>query len=142
MKKFIKIFFKDKRTFKMINQTNNSFDLIVLDDFYSFINKLKSFDDDQIYVIWQMKFKRDSFMIFTDCVFNEPIDNLNTLDKRNPFIQGKRFHVTCRSVQYYSDFYENKNVPFTKSKFKPKKLIDRLLKISELNQISEETETV
>ena len=137
MKKFIRVFAKDKQTIKMINQTNAGFDLIILDlkDFEIFKKRLESYtDEDQISIVWQMKHKRDTFTMYVDCSFGVAEDNMNSTLKV-PAIQGKRLHVTCKAVQYYSERQENYKVPFTKEKYKSKKLLDRMLKIAELNTL-------
>lgn len=138
-KRFIKLFRSEKENYKMINQSENGFVLIIVDiaAFNEFMGKLNSFSsDDQIFLAWQWKHKTDSCTLYRECVFSAPEVNYNvkrgTTDDK--FAQGMRFNVTCKDAQYFSYTKENKAVPFKKEfRFKSGLLLDRMLKISELD---------
>ena len=97
---------------------------------------------DQIYIVWQMKFKRKNFILYRNCVFTAPVDNFNPFaktpqEKITPY--GKRFKVTCSGTQFYSEDKQiKKSVRKTTSKYKDATLLERMLKIGELNLKSED----
>lgn len=145
MKRFIKIFQKQKEYVKMTNQTNFGFDLIILDDdilneFLEIVNKYEE-NSDEINLVWQFKFKRDNYSVYKDCIFSTPQVNYyggRTNKKPRPF--GKIISVTCKGKSDYSyssnlDTYTAYN-PFAdrkSKKYKDGKLLSRMLKIHELN---------
>jgi len=136
-KRFIKIFRKEKEVYKMINQTEKGFVLIIIDNqvFQQFMRLLNSFaTEDEIFVAWQWKHKHDSYTLYRKCEFGDPIQNYNTKKgSTESFLQGMRFNVSCKDTQYFSYTKENRNVPFKKDhKFKSGLLLDRMLKIAEL----------
>ena len=136
MKKFIKIFKQDKDQFKMVNQTTRGFELIILsyDTYKHFVEKLDSFSsEDKLFLAWQMKHKRDHYLLYRNCVFTNPRQNTNTKGQ----IEGMRFTVTCTDIQYFADNVElrgRKAVPFVKGEmYKDAKLLHRMIKISTLD---------
>lgn len=138
MKRFLKFYTKDKAHVKMINSTEKGFELVILST--SVLNKLLEIiynseeKNDTIDVVWQMKFKRDNFMVYKNCTFSNPTDNYN-MNK----LTGKKIKVTCDSINFFSKswLYKDKNVKKSKSKYKDAALLDRMLKIEELNVIGE-----
>ena len=140
MKQFLRINRADKKYVKMINQTETGFELVitsdsVLDNFIKKINSYKENNDD-VDIVWQMKFKHDNYITYKNCVFSEP--EINYFSKRqgiDTVILGKKIKVSCSGVQYYSDsfIYKNRIVKKSKHTYKDAHLLERLLKISELN---------
>lgn len=143
MKRFLKLYQKDKEYIKMINQSDTGFELVVLsnkfiDEFIEMINSCNE-NGDEIHIVWQMKFKKQNFVLYKNCVFSEPIDNFNPFTK-SPTPYGKKFKVTCSSTAFYSEDkkFKNQKVIKTTSKYKDATLLQRMLKIGELNLISDE----
>jgi len=142
MKRFLKFYQKNKKDIKMINQSDKGFELIVLNDklikeLVEVINTCNKKGDD-ICVVWQMKFKNENYILYKNCIFSSPMDNFNPFaktpeEKIQPF--GKKFKVTCSDTTYYTEsgIYKNRNVRMTKENYKDATLLERMLKISELN---------
>lgn len=147
MKRFLKLYQKDKEYIKMINQSDKGFELIVLSnkfvkEFMEMINTCNE-NGDEIYIVWQMKFKRQNFVLYKNCVFSSPVDNFNPFakthqEKITPY--GKKFTVTCSGTAFYSEDkkFKNQAVLKTTSKYKDATLLQRMLKIGELNLKSDE----
>ena len=145
MKRFLKIYRKDKEDIKMINQSEKGFELVILSDklikeFTEMINICR-INGDQIYIVWQMKFKRENFILYRNCIFSDPIDNFNPFTKPQKLF-GKKFKVTCSGTMFYSEskLFKNQIVKKTNLKYKDATLLERMLKIGELNLKSEEYE--
>lgn len=160
MKKFLRINKKDKEFVKMINQSPKGFELVILepkilDEIMKTISLCKE-KGDSIDMVWQMKFKSNNFILYKDCEFFEPVDNyfkqpvrkwgFYKLDDEPAKLCGKKIKVKCSGVSYYSHLNEFKNrlVHLTyrstklsdaemRAKYKDAKLLDRMLKIGELN---------
>lgn len=145
MKRFIKIYNKDKVKIKMLNQTEKGFELVILDEnllkeYLEFINNCES-NGDEIYLVWQMKWKDENHTVYKNCKFSDPMENLfktakeryykNSIPK--PF--GKKLKVTCDSSILYSNATLPKNKVF--AKYKDGKLLERLLKIGELEKFGD-----
>lgn len=154
MKKFLKIYNKDRHIFKMINPSEKGFELIILDDtlFKEYLKILNFHGDNGVNVLMQMKFKEHSYALYKNCKFSDPMDNFYAepiKEANNSFfglpykiktstdlkLLGKKFKVTCDSVEYYSRSIKKPAV--AKNKFKDFLLLERMLKIDELNSKSE-----
>jgi hypothetical protein len=138
MKRFINFYQKDRQFIKMINQSNKGFELIFIDNktfknFLELINKYEN-NNDEIYIIWQMKFKLKNYILYNKCTFSEPIDNYFK-DK----LCGKKIEVKCSesSINTDSDIYKNTINRKTKEKYNDAILLHRMLKINQLNLKSE-----
>lgn len=156
MKRFLKFYQADKENIKMINQTNTGFELVVLSDtmlkeLLEVINTCEE-QNDELAIVWQMKFKKDNYILYKNCTFSAPMDNFHTPRKANrwgqvngvgvtesPKMLGKKLKVTCSGTTFYSDsaIYKNQGIKNTKDKYKDATLLNRMLKIGELNLISE-----
>lgn len=134
MKQFLRIYNKDKKVIRMVNQSDKGFDLIILIDY-----KLKEFleiinycetNEDSLNILWQMKFKPENFVLYKNCVFSAPMDNFL---KNEPC--GKKITVTCDSASFYTDSSMNKDrkVKFVNSTYQDMSSLTRLLKLTELN---------
>lgn len=152
MKRFLKFNEKDKQFVKMINQTDNSFELVIISDkllkeFLEVVNTCEE-QGDVISVVWQMKFKRNNYVLYKNCQFSTPMDNEFSRwgEKSKPY--GKKLKVTCSGTSFYSyeQMYKNKQVLNSRGYFRKNQngpvykdgnLLERMLKISELNLISE-----
>ena len=144
MKQFLRIKKSDKKFVKMINQTEKGFELVItsdslLNDFIKKINSYKENNDD-VDIVWQMKFKHDNYVAYKNCVFSEPEVNYFSQKGRDTVILGKKIKVSCSNVQYYSNsfIYKNSIVKKTKHTYKDAHLLERMLKICELNSKEEE----
>lgn len=143
MKQFLRIKRVDKKHVKMINQAEKGFELVItsksiLDDFIKKINSYKENNDD-VDLVWQMKFKHDNYVTYKNCIFSEPEVNYFSQKGRDTVILGKKIKVSCSGVQYYSNshMYKNSTVKKTKHIYKDAHLLERMLKISELNSKTE-----
>ena len=100
-----------------------------------------------------MKFKRENFVVYKNCIFSEPEDNSYEKPRRDyrswqnstktETLKGKKIKVKCSNVSYfsYSNMYKNRLVhPKGKETYKDSKLLDRMLKIGEINYKSHEYE--
>lgn len=157
--KFLKFNKDDKKFVKMINQSINGFELIILEekmnDILQIINECKK-SGEKLDVVWQMKFKEQNFVHYKNCIFSEPVFDkfvLNsivpTYRKNNLFSKGNKISstkngikitVSCSQVDYYSESSEFKNMKIKKSfhfKYKDGLLLNRMLKISELDSKNE-----
>lgn len=139
MKRFLRFYNKDKQNVKMINQTENGFELVILSDIHlkeilEYIHESEEVGD-SIDVIWQMKFKRENFKQYKACSFSAPMDNFHPTDKNVPL--GKKIKITCDGTGYYTDseMLKNRSSRSNRSKilYKDMTLLTRMLKISELN---------
>lgn len=153
MKRFIKFYQRDKQNVKMTNQSESGFDLIILNNevLKSTLDFIKNCQEksDEVYIVWQMKFKKSNFVLYKECTFSEPVINyfaprkpvFNRFLPLNPYEEqqipaepcGQKIRVSCKSTAYYSDSTVYKNRKVTKDKYKDAQLLDRMLKISELN---------
>jgi len=142
MKRFITFNKKDKRFIKMINQTEKGFELVILSDsvikeLLETINNCEE-KNDEIYIVWQMKFKQTNFILYKKCTFSSPIDNFNsskrTMEEKTTLC-GKKIKVSCSGNSFYTNsyMYKNKEVKKTKVRYQDSNALIRMLKISELN---------
>ena len=127
----------------MINQTEKGFELIILSE--SLLEKL--LEDlskyDEIHIVWQMKFKLENHIVYKDCIFSEPVDNY-FLDayKKAKVRLGKKISVKCSGKTYYSNsfMYKNRKVNKTNQIYKDSTLLERMVKICQLDIKSKEYE--
>ena len=139
MKRFLTFYQKDKEVFKMINQTETGFELVVLseDRLNEFLHIIKN--SGSVCIVWQMKFKPENFILYNDCKFSEPMENI--LPKRliPSDKAGKKIKVECKSTSYYSNSYLYKDSFVNRTRnnkhpvYKDGKLLDRMLKINNLS---------
>jgi hypothetical protein len=146
MKKFIEIPKKDKEHFKMINQSEKGFDLVVTSDkalanLQRLINTSKN-QKYEVYIVWQMKFKLENHIVYKDCIFSEPVDNYFVNSRKITVRLGKKISVKCSGKSYYSSsfLYKNRKVNKTNHIYKDSTLLERMLKIGELDIKSKEYE--
>jgi hypothetical protein len=155
MKRFLKFYQKDKNVIKMIGQSEKGFELIILSDdkvkeMLELLHKCEE-RGDELSIVWQCKFKTHNFIMYRNCVFSAPMDNINPRAKANEY-QGKKFKITCESADYYTENINNQNSTRSQSfgwrsnanqkKYKDATLMIRMLKISELNFISLDSDEV
>lgn len=138
MKKFITINQKDKDCFKMINQSESGFDLIIITEkkLTEFLNIINSSSCDDVYINWQQKFKSQNYTLYKKCTFSEPVDNLFKEIGGDKMIKcGKKIKVHCSSISYYTSnkSFMNKKVRFSTHSYKDSMLLERILKIGELS---------
>lgn len=137
MKRFLRFYNRDKQEVKMINQTENGFELVILSEnvMKELLEKINDAEEsgDSIDVIWQMKWKSENYKQYKNCVFSAPMDNFHPRDNNSPM--GRKFKVTCNDTGYYTDsvFQKNKFNRRSKVTYKDMTLLTRMLKISELN---------
>jgi len=143
MKKFLRFYNKDKENIKMDKQTEKGFDLIILDDDMAkqFSELSHVHENDDVHIIWQMKHKQNNYVLYKNCKFSDPTDNFfgksTGLFNKNKSL-GKKFRVTCNGTNFYSSSNNAKNiVNKSKTKYKDFTLLDRMLKIEELNLLNE-----
>jgi len=148
MKRFIKFYHKDKENIKMINQSDKGFELVILSN--SLLNGLLESINEceekghEVDIVWQMKHKTQNYIVYKDCTFSAPMDNIITsaviLNRlRKNILTGKKIKVTCSGTSYYSDsfIYKNRAIKKTKNTYKDAMLLERMIKLGELNYISE-----
>ena len=155
MKRFIKFYHKDKDKIKMINQSDKGFELAILSEslLKSLLETINDCEErgDEVDIVWQMKHKALNYIVYKKCTFSAPMDNVipekvihsfNTFNLKNSTIIGKKIKVTCSDTTYYSDsfLFKNRTIKKTKNKYKDGMLLERMLKIGELNYISEKNE--
>ena len=147
MKKFIEIPKREKDNFKMINQSENGFDLVVTSDnalkYIQTMINLANKQNEQICIVWQMKFKLYNYIVYKDCVFSSPVDKYFTDPYKKVRVRlGKKISVKCSGKSYYSSslMYKNKRVNKTNQIYKDSTLLERMLKIGELDIKSREYE--
>lgn len=160
MNVFLKFFVKDKQFVKMINQTDKGFELVILSE--SLLNETLSFineheKDNTIGLAWEMKHKNGNFVLYKNCIFSTPMDNLfKKRGEKEPSTCGKKLKVTCSGSDFYSSSDKN-NAVFNPSlgmyysryaktdpnknvkKYKDSKLLERMLKIGELSLYPKKT---
>jgi len=141
MKRFLKFYQKDKEAIKMINQSEKGFELVILDDntlkeLLEIINMCEE-ENDELSIVWQMKHKKMNFIVYKNCVFSAPMDNFI-----KDTLLGKKLKVSCTGTSFYSDsyLYKDRIVKKSKDKYKDATLLTRMLKISELNLKSVESD--
>lgn len=142
MKRFIKFYQKDKQNIKMINQSEKGFELAILSEdilktLLETINDCEEKGDD-VDIVWQMKYKPQNYILYKKCTFSAPIDNI--MPRNEIKMVGKKIKVTCSGTSYYSEsfLFKNRTIKKTKNTYKDAILLERLLKIGELNYISQE----
>lgn len=167
MKRYIVISNKDKNVVKMINQTEKGFDLVIIsDEFLSKImNLINTYKDrnDEINIYWQMKFKENNYILYKNCTFSEPMENYKKPiikksyfnwggydwspenDDNKPKLCGKKINVKCSGVDFFSEsnnyrLGKGQKVPMSKRTFNDAFILNRTMKISQLNLKSEENE--
>jgi hypothetical protein len=135
MKRFFIVHNKDKENIKLVGQSNSGFDLVFLSDdvfksFLEFANKCEK-NNDNICIVWQMKFKKENFIAYNKCTISNPRDNYHPNSPKKTF--GKRITVKCESSTFYStsELYKNTKVNSNLT-YKDGKLLDRMLKIDKL----------
>jgi hypothetical protein len=103
MKRYLKFYDKDKQFVKMSNQSEKGFDLIILSDdiLKQIIETINNCEEngDTLNVVWQMKFKLKNLVLYKDCTFSAPIDNI--YKKRGditPKSYGKKIKVKCTKM--------------------------------------------
>ena len=142
MKRFLKFYQADKQFVKMINSTEKGFELVINSD--SYLKKLlQEINDcekqnDGINVVWQMKFKKENFILYKNCIFSEPMDN--SYIKMGQLQKSKKLKVTCSEISFYSEsaMYKDRQVKKAKEKYKDAMLLNRMLKIDQLELKNEE----
>ena len=77
---------------------------------------------------WIILYQKESFFYINRFRLNEL-----------PKSAGKKIKITCSETSYYSDsyLYKNRTIKKTKNTYKDGMLLERMLKIGELNYISE-----
>jgi hypothetical protein len=160
MKRYLKFYDKDKQFVKMSNQSEKGFDLIILSDdiLKQIIETINNCEEngDTLNVVWQMKFKLKNLVLYKDCTFSAPIDNI--YKKRGditPKSYGKKIKVKCSGSEFYSEdeAYIDNNVLNPKNyfwskipkvtkyiKYKNGKQFNRKLKINNLHLKCDEYE--
>jgi len=145
MKKFITITQKDKDFFKMINQTENGFDLVVTEEskLISILNNIGiNNKEDEIYIAWQQKFKNENYSLYKKCIITNIEDNYF----KSPGVFsisrkcGKKIHIICSGISYFTSnkTFINKKVRYSTHSYKDSNLLTRMLKIGELNSTENE----
>jgi len=146
MKRFIKINHVDKENIKMINQTETGFDLAILSDdvLKKLLETINFYEEkgDDIYIVWQMKHKFKNFVVYKNCKFSSPTDNFFNRKGSNPFYRkpilfGKRISIKCEGNSIYGNSYSSFVSFGSKQKFKDGKLLERMLKIGNLDLFSD-----
>jgi len=136
MEKFIKFSSQDRNVIKMINQSENGFELIILSD--SLLHNLLEFiyTYNKIHIVWQMKFKSENHILYKNCTFSDPQDNLYSKCGGPVKVYGKKIKVFCSGINFYSNsmLYKNQKVKKANHRYKDSQLLERMLKISELNK--------
>jgi hypothetical protein len=152
MKRFLKFYRVDKENIKMINQASTGFELVVLSDtmlkeLLEVINTCEE-QNDELAIVWQMKFKPNNYILYKNCTFSAPMDNFHTPRTTNrwgqvnektpiesPKMIGKKLKVTCSGVSFYSESaaYKDQGIKNTRDKYKDATLLNRMLKIGQLN---------
>jgi hypothetical protein len=132
MIEFIKIYNKDKRYVKMINSTNNGFILAflssdVLEEFKILLENSNK-NNREIYLIWNMKFKKDNFILYKNCKFD-----FNSVLLDNSIDVYSYVKVTCSDTSFYKEKLKNNYKTKTNIVYKDINLLNRLIKINELN---------
>lgn len=151
MKRFLRFYEKDKVNVKMINQSEKGFELVILNDelLNDILETINSCEEqgDELCVLWQMKFKYENFIVYKDCTFSPPMDNMYNAHPQQTIFSlprkiveinesyGKKIQVTCSGKNYYTNsiVYKKQNVKKSKEIYKDGKLLARKLKLSELN---------
>jgi hypothetical protein len=151
MKRFLKFNEKDKQFVKMINQTDTSFELVILsnkllNEILQTINSSEQ-QGDSINIVWQMKFKNTNYILYKNCQFSVPMSNEFTkIGEQKPTQYGQKFKITCSGASFYTNnqMFINQQVVRTtifKRKitnatvYKDGKLLERMVKIGQLNLI-------
>jgi len=106
----------------------------ILNEFLEVINTCEE-NGDTINIVWQMKFKSLNYILYRNCIFSTPLENRHPVHTKK--ILGKKIKIKCDSKSLYSDdgFGDLTN---SKTKYKDGKLLNRMLKINELNLINKE----
>jgi hypothetical protein len=143
MKRVININQKDKEFFKMTNQSERGFDLIVASDskLKLLLNTINN-SEDEIHISWQQKFKNENYTLYRKCVFSKPEDNYFNKPGLYPKIVkcGSIIHVNCSGISYFTSnkTFINKKVRYSTHTYKDSKLLIRMLKIGELDSTENE----
>jgi hypothetical protein len=89
-----------------------------------------------------MKFKLENHIVYKNCVFSEPVDNYFVNAIKATVRLGKKISVKCSGKTYYSSsyLYKNRKVNKTNQIYKDSTLLERMLKIGELDIKSREYE--
>jgi len=144
MKKFITINQKDKDIFKMVNQTEKGFDLIITSstELESFLDNI-NFNEDEIYIVWQQKFRSENYTLYKKCILSKP--EINYIKTPGVFSMnkkcGSKINVSCSGISYFTSnkTFINKRVRYSTHSFKDSNLLIRMLKIGELNSTEYES---
>jgi len=170
MKRFLTFNTKEKKFIKMAKQSDKGFYLVALTD--NLIKKLMETkriceeNNDELYIVWQMKFKPQNYILYRTCKLSDPVDDIYKqpvsvgYQMKTEIVQGKKFKVTCSGSSFYSKDESFVNVPVlnpTQSRYskyyrKPSNtnadgkkyndifLLDRMLKLGQLSLKSEDNE--
>lgn len=136
MKLIFKISRNDKDKFKINNQQDKGFDLIILDDklFEKYLNKLNYCYKRNIIanIAWEFKNQYNTFKVYNNVEILSTGENFNPM--KNKF-QGHVIRFKTESVDFYTsdDVKVNEKVYQTNKKFKPLSKLDRALKISNIH---------
>jgi hypothetical protein len=138
MKRFLRLNRTEKQYIKMINQSERGFELAISENYFqklmNFINKCEEKNYD-ISIVWQMKFKPENYILYRNCIFLEPHDN-----NKNYQTFGKKIKVKCSRIDFFTKSYIHKGTVVKKCpkhKYNDYLLLDRVLKISELDELNE-----
>lgn len=118
MKRFLTFNTAEKKVIKMTNQSDKGFDLIALtNELIKKIIETKNLceaNGDELYIVWQMKFKTKNYILYRNCKLSDPIDNSykqpasdgwnrsNRLFTESETVRGKKFTVNCKGSSFYS----------------------------------------
>lgn len=164
MKRFLTFDAKEKKFIKMANQSEKGFNLIALTDVLikKIIETKNTCEEngDELYIVWQMKFKTKNYILYRSCKISDPIDDTYKQPVsfcKTEMVIGKKFKVTCSGSSYYSKDETYVDVPvlnpaqsrYSRYYNKPSKnldgkkyndifLLDRMLKLGQLSLKSEE----
>lgn len=146
MEGFITINSGNKKFVKMINQTNNGFELVILSENYlsEILNLINTYKEKgyNISLLWTMKFKPNNYILYKKCKFSTPEDNHYSFLGDPKKIIGKRIKVKCSDNEFYSTSFLYKNEKIMKSykTYRDPLTLVRRMKISQLNLKSQENE--
>ncbi len=132
-KYFLNILREQKGSIKMNNQTDDSFDLILLTSksYNQVMNKLNFLMKREITtnIAWEFKSRKNHFKLYRDISITKIKDNFNPFKNR---VEGKVVSCSCNDVSYYG-IDVDKLVPKTNKKYKDSKLLFRAMKLSNLD---------
>lgn len=141
MRKYLGFQKIDKVFIKMLNPTDVGFDLIVLNDEY--LSKILNFFEyygEELAIVWEPKFTKDTFIVYYDCAIVCVTDNYYGKNEE-PKLCGKKLHITSSSKEYFTNNIniKGRKVRNTKNIFKDGSKIIKMMKISELDYKSDQS---